>query len=174
MVNKVPLRQIFSKYFGFSCQFSFHQLLHTHLSSGTSTTGQLVGDLTNWLCLIPPYVKLKKKLPVTNSRTLSFKSVEVRESRGARILTSSKARFVSKGRKDGRKCRTKERKERNDIATAEIKELFLNQVLLQYFLPHFKLYLPLNRVRPLIIACTCQNLSSSLKACLFLALLMSL
>jgi hypothetical protein len=30
MVYKLALRRGFSEYFGFPCQFSFHQLLHTH------------------------------------------------------------------------------------------------------------------------------------------------
>jgi hypothetical protein len=40
--GQVPLRHVFSKYFGFSFQSSFHQLLHNHhnLSSGASTIGQ--------------------------------------------------------------------------------------------------------------------------------------
>jgi hypothetical protein len=28
VVNKVALGQVFSEYFGFLCQFSFHRLLH--------------------------------------------------------------------------------------------------------------------------------------------------
>jgi hypothetical protein len=36
VVDKVALGQVFSEYFGFPCQSSFHQLLHNHhhLSSG--------------------------------------------------------------------------------------------------------------------------------------------
>jgi hypothetical protein len=36
VVDKVALGQVFSEYFGFPCQISFHQLLHNHphLSSG--------------------------------------------------------------------------------------------------------------------------------------------
>jgi hypothetical protein len=36
VVDKVELGQVFSEYFGFPCQSSFHQLLHNHphLSSG--------------------------------------------------------------------------------------------------------------------------------------------
>jgi hypothetical protein len=30
VVHKVALRQVFSEYFGFPCQSSFHQLLHNH------------------------------------------------------------------------------------------------------------------------------------------------
>jgi hypothetical protein len=42
MLDKVALGQVFSEYFGFSCQSSFHQLLHNHphLSSGACTIGQ--------------------------------------------------------------------------------------------------------------------------------------
>jgi hypothetical protein len=42
VVDKVALGQVFSEYFGFSCQSSFHQSLHTHphLSSGAGTIGQ--------------------------------------------------------------------------------------------------------------------------------------
>jgi hypothetical protein len=42
LVDKVALGQVFSEYFGFAYQFSFHQLLHYHhhLSSGAGTVGQ--------------------------------------------------------------------------------------------------------------------------------------
>jgi hypothetical protein len=42
IVDKVALGQVFSEYFGFPCQFSFHQFLHihSHISSGTGTIGQ--------------------------------------------------------------------------------------------------------------------------------------
>jgi hypothetical protein len=30
VVDKVELEQVFSEYFGFPCQFSFHQLLRNH------------------------------------------------------------------------------------------------------------------------------------------------
>jgi hypothetical protein len=41
-VDKVALGQVFSEYFGFPCQSSFHQLLHNHphLSSGAGTIDQ--------------------------------------------------------------------------------------------------------------------------------------
>jgi hypothetical protein len=43
----VALGQVFSKYFGFPCQFSFHRLLHTHhLSSGAGTIGQIVDSIS--------------------------------------------------------------------------------------------------------------------------------
>jgi hypothetical protein len=42
VLDKMELGQIFSKYFGFPCQSSFHQLLHNHpqLSSGAGTIGR--------------------------------------------------------------------------------------------------------------------------------------
>jgi hypothetical protein len=42
VVDKVALGQVFSEYFGFPCQSSFHQLLHNqpHLYSGAGTIGQ--------------------------------------------------------------------------------------------------------------------------------------
>jgi hypothetical protein len=42
VMDKVALGQVFSEYFGFPCQSSFHQLLHNHphLSSGGCTIGQ--------------------------------------------------------------------------------------------------------------------------------------
>jgi hypothetical protein len=43
------------EYFGFPCQFSFHQILHTYQSSGAGTIGQLVVDVPSWLSLTPPH-----------------------------------------------------------------------------------------------------------------------
>jgi hypothetical protein len=42
VVDKVALGQVFSEYFGFHCQSTFHQFLHnhSHLSSGAGTIGQ--------------------------------------------------------------------------------------------------------------------------------------
>jgi hypothetical protein len=52
VVDKVALGQVFSVYFGFLCQFSFHRLIHTyHLSSGTGTICQLVADVPSGLSL---------------------------------------------------------------------------------------------------------------------------
>jgi hypothetical protein len=44
----------------FTCQFLFHLLFHTHLSSGGGTTGQLVADVQSGLSLTPS--KETKKL----------------------------------------------------------------------------------------------------------------
>jgi hypothetical protein len=72
MVEKVALGNIFSKYFGFPCQFSFHQLLHTHhpLSSVVGTIGQFVDDVPSGLSLTPPQ-EIKKKIALCKERVLS-------------------------------------------------------------------------------------------------------
>jgi hypothetical protein len=61
VLDKVALGQVFSVYFAFHCQFSFHRLLHTHHpTSGAGTIGQLVTDAPNGLSLTPPPRNLKK------------------------------------------------------------------------------------------------------------------
>jgi hypothetical protein len=52
-VDKVALRQVFSEYFGFSCHFAFHRLLHNHLSPGAGTVGQTVVVVPSGLSLAP-------------------------------------------------------------------------------------------------------------------------
>jgi hypothetical protein len=53
-MDKVALGQFFFEYFGLSCQFSFHRLLHTHhLSYGAGTIDHLVADVPSGLSLIP-------------------------------------------------------------------------------------------------------------------------
>jgi hypothetical protein len=51
VVDKVPLGQVSSEYFGFPCQFSFHQMLRIHVSSGAGTIGQLLTDVPSGLSL---------------------------------------------------------------------------------------------------------------------------
>jgi hypothetical protein len=60
-VEKVELGQVFSEYFDFLCQFSFHRLLHIHhhLSPGAATIGELVADVPGGLSVTPSQ-KLKK------------------------------------------------------------------------------------------------------------------
>jgi hypothetical protein len=60
VVDQMVLGQVFSEYFGFPCQLSFHRLLHTHLSSGAGTIGQLVADVPSGLSLTPPQETKKK------------------------------------------------------------------------------------------------------------------
>jgi hypothetical protein len=51
VVYIVAMGQIFSKYFGFPCLFSFQWLLHSHylLSSGVGRLGQLVANIPSGL-----------------------------------------------------------------------------------------------------------------------------
>jgi hypothetical protein len=44
VVDKAALGQYSSEYIGLPYELSFHQMLHTHLSSGPDTKGQLVAD----------------------------------------------------------------------------------------------------------------------------------
>jgi hypothetical protein len=61
VVDNVALGQVFSEYFGFLCQFSFHRLLHTHdLSPGAGKIRQLVADVQSGLSLTPPQETKKK------------------------------------------------------------------------------------------------------------------
>jgi hypothetical protein len=53
IVNKMVLGQVFSKYYGLPCQFSSHQMLHTHLSSGAGIKGQVVADVQSGITLTP-------------------------------------------------------------------------------------------------------------------------
>jgi hypothetical protein len=64
VVDEVALGQVFSEYFGFPCQFSFHRLLHTHhLSSGAGTIRQILANVASRLNLTPPQEIKKKTLP---------------------------------------------------------------------------------------------------------------
>jgi hypothetical protein len=55
VVEKVALGQVSSEYFGFPYPFSFHQMLHTHLSSGAVTIGKLMADVPSGLSLTPSH-----------------------------------------------------------------------------------------------------------------------
>jgi hypothetical protein len=59
VVDQVALRQVFSEYFGFPCQFSFHYILHAHLSSpsGAGTIDPQVADVPNGLSHPTPRIK---------------------------------------------------------------------------------------------------------------------
>jgi hypothetical protein len=56
VVEKVTLVMVFSEYIGFTCQFLFHRLLHTHHhpSSGAGTIGQLAANVPSGLSLLTP------------------------------------------------------------------------------------------------------------------------
>jgi hypothetical protein len=62
VVDKVALGKVFSEYFGFPCQSSFHQFLHHHNHPGAGTVGILVAAVPsgpNWTP--PPNILIKKK-----------------------------------------------------------------------------------------------------------------
>jgi hypothetical protein len=58
VVDKVAPGQVFSEYFGFPCQFSFHQLFHSHHHH--PGLEQLVVDVPSELSLTPPQETKKK------------------------------------------------------------------------------------------------------------------
>jgi hypothetical protein len=60
VVDKVALGQVFSEYFGFVCQFSFRQMLHTHLSFVFGTLGRTLADVTRALSHTAPQKKIEK------------------------------------------------------------------------------------------------------------------
>jgi hypothetical protein len=62
VVDKVALEQVFSEYFGFPCQISFHRLLHADISSGAGTIDQIVADVPSGLSLTA--LQETKKLPL--------------------------------------------------------------------------------------------------------------
>jgi hypothetical protein len=49
VMDKVALKQVFYEYFGYFCQFSFHQLLSTdhQFSFRAGTIGQIVANIPN-------------------------------------------------------------------------------------------------------------------------------
>jgi hypothetical protein len=51
VVDKVALGPVFSEYFGFSCQLSFHKLLHIHSSSGATKIDKSVAVILSGLSL---------------------------------------------------------------------------------------------------------------------------
>jgi hypothetical protein len=67
VVDNVTLGKVFSEYFGFPCQISFHRLLYTHhhLSTGAGTIGQLVAVVPSGLSLNPPQATKKKTTAFT-------------------------------------------------------------------------------------------------------------
>jgi hypothetical protein len=76
VVDKVALRQVFSAYFGFPCQFSFQRLLHTHyLSSGADAIGLLVADVPCVLSVTPlDETKKKRKVLCVGAITIKVAS----------------------------------------------------------------------------------------------------
>jgi hypothetical protein len=61
VVDKVALGRVFSEYFGFPCQSSFHQILQHHNHPGTATIGQSVTAVPSGPSWTPPPTKRIKK-----------------------------------------------------------------------------------------------------------------
>jgi hypothetical protein len=62
-VVKKVLGQVFSEYFGFPWQFSFHQILHHHKHPWQAIIGQLVVAVPSGPSWTPtPTKRIKKKL----------------------------------------------------------------------------------------------------------------
>jgi hypothetical protein len=72
VVNKVALGRVFSEYFGFPCQSSFHQILHHHNHPGQATIGQTVAAVPSGPSWTLPPSELKKNW---NTTTFSFLTV---------------------------------------------------------------------------------------------------
>jgi hypothetical protein len=71
----MAMGQVSSGYVDFLCQFSFYGVLHIHhhLSSGTSTIGQIVTDVPSGLSLTPPQkTKTKTKMNFVTIGILSI------------------------------------------------------------------------------------------------------
>jgi hypothetical protein len=62
VVDNVALGRVFSEYFGFPCQSSFHRNSPSSQSPGAGTTGHPVADVPSGLSSTPYYAKLKTKL----------------------------------------------------------------------------------------------------------------
>jgi hypothetical protein len=71
MVDEVALGQVCSSCFGFLHHFSFHLLLHTHLSIGVATIGPIVVAVLSKITLTPPH-ELKQEVLGRTNRLLSF------------------------------------------------------------------------------------------------------
>jgi hypothetical protein len=56
VVEKEVLGQVFSEYFGFHCQFTFHKLLHIHYhtSCGAGTINEAMARVPSGISLTPP------------------------------------------------------------------------------------------------------------------------
>jgi hypothetical protein len=62
VVDKVALGRVFSDYFCFPCQFSFHQIRHHHNHPGQATIGQSVAAVLSGPSWTPPPTKRIKKV----------------------------------------------------------------------------------------------------------------
>jgi hypothetical protein len=92
VADKAALGQVFSEYFGFPCQFSFGQMLHTHLLVVTGTTGQLLADIPSGLSLIPPH-EIKKNIYIVMCKLFPKFSLKIESSDSTTISGWNKIMF---------------------------------------------------------------------------------
>jgi hypothetical protein len=78
VVDKVALAWDFSECFDFPCQFSFHQMLHNHLSSGAGTMGQRVASVPSGLSQSHPTSRKLEKLWILVRMWLWFSDFSLR------------------------------------------------------------------------------------------------
>jgi hypothetical protein len=87
VVDKMALRQVFSEYFGFPCQSSFHQLLHNHPHPDVAA---VPGDVSP-TPLKKKYMKTKETVNVANTDTelneQNFEKVDTFECQGSKITS---------------------------------------------------------------------------------------
>jgi hypothetical protein len=92
VVDRVALWQVFFEYFGFPCQFSFYQILHTHLrvSSGDLTNRPVGGRSTKWTQSYPTQRKAcvhLQKYPdsLDGEELINYRSALVSRAAGIRV-----------------------------------------------------------------------------------------
>jgi hypothetical protein len=71
-VDKVSLGQVFCQYYGFPCQFSFHWMLHIHLSSWARKIRPLEAGVPSGIVLNPPP---RNKTKIRFSDLLRFRDI---------------------------------------------------------------------------------------------------
>jgi hypothetical protein len=78
VVDKVALGWVFSEYFGFPCQSSFHQILYHHNHPGQATIGQSVTAVPSGPSWTPPLIKRIKK-PTNIRNNMRVKLTDYKE-----------------------------------------------------------------------------------------------
>jgi hypothetical protein len=96
VVDRVAQRQVFSEYLDFPCQFSFYQMLHTHLSSAAGKIGRLVVDIPSGLKPTPPRRKILSNF-TTFLRRLRFIDVQNITAERCIIANNDVARGIKLG-----------------------------------------------------------------------------
>jgi hypothetical protein len=87
VVDRVALGQVFSEYFNFPCQFSFRQMLYTHLSSEVGIIVQLVADIPSGLSIAPSQETKKTYYTFLKKKTLWFRGTPAAENAHRRPAT---------------------------------------------------------------------------------------